>query len=120
MDGWTNLQVQLHGPLFGLRREVLTLSATWVNPEDTTVRKCRSQETNSLMTHSLTGHLEQSHALRQTVEGCWLRWALGLGARGSGLPGVEFPFSKMEKALETGYTTRVLTTTELYTQILRR
>lgn len=107
MDGWTNpTGVHLHGPLFGLRREVLTLSTAWVNPEDTTVsEKCRSQETNTSWFH--VREAPRAVTCTETDSGGVLvarRWAWGTG---SGLPGVEFPFSKMEKALETGYTTRV-------------
>ena len=63
-----------------------------------------------------TRYREQSHALRQKVEWSWLPGA-GVAAWGvSGLIGVEFSFSKMEKALETGYTTRVYSPlTQLYT-----
>lgn len=107
MDGWTNWQVYTYGGLlFSLRKEVLTDITVWMNPKDTIVsEKCRSQETNTSWFHF--HEVPRAVTCIETESGVVLvarGWGWGMG---SGLIGVEFSFSKMEKALETGYTTRV-------------
>lgn len=81
MDGQTKAGVQLHGPLFGLRRKFWTLSTAWVNPEDTTVSENAGHKRQIPHDSTSARHLEQSHALRQTVEGVLVarRWAWGTG-----------------------------------------
>lgn len=116
MDGRTNRQVYTYsGLLLSLRKDVLTYITVWMNPKDTIVsEKCRSQETNTSWFHFY--EVPRAVTCIETESGVELV-ARGRGCgMGSGLIGVEFSFSKMEKALETGYTTRVyLPLTQLYT-----
>lgn len=77
-----------------------------MDPEDTTVSgKRRSQDTNTSWSHF--HDVPRAVTCIETESGVVLvarGWGWGTG---NGLTGVEFSFSRMEKALETGYTTRV-------------